>query len=182
MDSRAADGLGLLLAEQADATGFFAQNGLLLLAIAIIVLTLLALWSLRAKTLPYHGRPSLLTDAELVFFKVLRESVDNQFAICAMVRMADLIRVQPKTPKYQSWQNRIQAKHIDFVLCDHDSMEIRLAIELDDRSHERKDRQDRDAFVNEAFEAAQVPLLRVPVKNEYDVDSLKAALAEALGA
>ncbi len=73
-----------------------------------------------------------------------------------MVRIADLIRVRPKPPKWQSWQNRIHAKHIDFVLCDPETMEAKLAIELDDASHNRRDRVERDKFVDGALSAAGV--------------------------
>ena len=36
--------------------------------------------------------------------------------------------------KYFNW---ISQKHVDFVLCDKDTMQILCAVELDDRSHER---------------------------------------------
>ena len=41
-------------------------------------------------------------------------------------------------------------------------MRPRVGIELDDSSHAREDRQARDAFVEQVFEAAGVALLRFP--------------------
>lgn len=55
--------------------------------------------------------------------------------------------------------NKIKAKHVDFVLCDSIQIQPLLAIELDDRSHQRKDRQDRDIFVDKAFRSAGVPIV-----------------------
>ncbi len=40
-------------------------------------------------------------------------------------------------------------------------MQPLAGVELDDSSHNRKDRQDRDVFVEQAFSAAQLPLGRI---------------------
>ncbi|MFT5523024.1 MAG: hypothetical protein ACI9G1_003567 [Pirellulaceae bacterium] len=127
---------------------------------------------------PYEKRPSLLTNAELKFYHVLKEVVGD-LHIVAMVRMADLIRVKSDTQQRQAWQNKIQAKHIDFVLCDKNSMEPVVAIELDDSSHQRPDRVQRDQFVNGAFQAAGLNLLRIPVRQEYNKDELKKVIQDA---
>lgn len=52
---------------------------------------------------------------------------------------------------YRSYFNKVQAKHVDFVLCDK-KMVARIIIELDDSSHNRPDRQARDSFVDEILE------------------------------
>jgi very-short-patch-repair endonuclease len=98
------------------------------------------------------------------------------------VRLADLIQVRPQTTDHLAWRNRILCKHIDFVLCDHDSMEIRLAVELDDRTHQRPKRQERDAFVDSALEAAGIPLLRVKAAGSYDVEHIRQAVEERISA
>lgn len=154
---------------------------LLLLFAVLIAVALIALFRLRETAPPYEKRKSLLTDSELQFYDVLRDAAGD-WSICAMVRIADLIRVRKKTQKRQAWLNRILAKHVDFVLCDPATMEALLAIELDDKSHERPERQERDRFVNDAFAAAGLPLLRVPVQPEYDVDGLRKAIDQSLQA
>ena len=121
-----------------------------------------------------------MTKSELAFFRSLQEAVDGQWTIATMVRMADLIRVRADTPKSQSWRNRIHAKHIDFLLCDHGTMEAKLAVELDDTSHQRPDRVRRDKFVNAALESAGIPLLRIDVQDKYDTDDLRKRISEQL--
>jgi very-short-patch-repair endonuclease len=130
--------------------------------------------------LPYEKRTSLLTPAELNFYRVLQEAVHGDWAVQSMVRMADLVRVAPETPKFQAWQNRIHAKHIDFLLCDHGTMEVRLAVELDDRSHQRPDRVDRDEFVNRALADAGLPLLRVEVQDQYNSQEIRKSIDQFL--
>jgi hypothetical protein len=53
-------------------------------------------------------------------------------------------------------------------------------IELDDASHARADRQERDAFVARVFAAASLPLLRIPVQRAYDLQELSARLSAIL--
>jgi hypothetical protein len=56
-------------------------------------------------------------------------------------------------------------------------MSPRVAIELDDSSHAREDRQARDAFVEQVFQAAGVPLLRFPVQHAYNVSEVRSSLS-----
>ena len=58
------------------------------------------------------------------------------------------------------YYSRIQSKHIDFLLCNGDSLYPVVAIELDDNSHDSKERQARDGFINKTFESADIPLIR----------------------
>ena len=110
----------------------------------------------------------------------LHAAIDGRWAIFAMVRIADLLKVRSGTQKRQSWQNKINCKHIDFVICDPHNLEPVLAIELDDRSHQRADRIRRDEFVNDAFQAAELPLLRIRAAREYFADEILAELRDFL--
>lgn len=147
------------------------SGGIVLLITAVVAFALLALLR-RAAPPPYAKRKSLLTAAERRFHGVLRKAAEG-WTIFAMVRIADLLEVASDAPQRQAWLNRILSKHIDFVLCDGETLEAVLAIELDDRSHERADRIARDQFVDRAFAAAQLPLLRVKVEPEYDEGALR---------
>ena len=80
--------------------------------------------------------------------------------------------------KKKGFWSKISQKHIDFVLVDASDTAIRLAIELDDRSHDRQDRRARDAFVDGALDVAGIPILRVPAAGEYDARTLRTAIGE----
>ena len=123
-------------------------------------------WATPGK-LPYRARGKLVTKTELRFYKSLFKAVQDDFEIFAMVRIADLLRVESGAKNYRKWLNKILAKHIDFVLCDPGSLEPIVCIELDDPSHQRADRVERDIFVNHAFESANLPLLRIPTQQAY---------------
>jgi very-short-patch-repair endonuclease len=96
------------------------------------------------------------------------------------VRVADLLYTRKGTEKRQTHFNRISAKHIDFVLCRADDVSPVLAVELDDASHDRDDRKDRDTFVDGAFAAAGFPLLRVRARAGYNAGELARSIHEAM--
>lgn len=131
-----------------------------------------------ASKLPYQRKDYLLTKAERSFFGVLRGAVADQYLIFAKVRLADLVFIPRGTDKRQSHFNRIQSKHIDFVLCDHNAVRPLLAIELDDSSHGRADRRERDGFVDSALAAAGLPILHVPARSGYNVQEVANAIRQ----
>ncbi len=148
-----------------------------LVVAAMVIASIILLRTLNApRGLPYCRRPSLLTTAEARFYRTLAKAVDDRMTIFAMVRIADLLVVDSKTANGGGWFNRISCKHVDFVLCDPESLDAVMAIELDDASHGQPDRTERDTFVDAAFRSAGFPLLRIPAQAQYDVGELRATL------
>ena len=147
---------------------------------------------------PFQRKEYFLTNAERSFFGVLQGAVGQQYLIFAKVRLADLVfipkgtfsAVRPEgvegwtaeSPRaWRSHMNRIQSKHIDFVLCDRQSVRPLVAIELDDSSHQSADRQARDTVVEGVLEAAGLPLFRIAVRTGYNPADLTRAINEAIG-
>ncbi|MFZ0547806.1 MAG: DUF2726 domain-containing protein [Candidatus Promineifilaceae bacterium] len=127
--------------------------------------------------LPYELRDDFLSPAELNFYRVLRMLTADWAIVFTKVGLGDLFYSQ--TGDYGeniSYRNKIDRKHVDFLLCDIETIRPILGIELDDRSHQRDDRKERDIFVNQVFEAAGLPLARIPVRHSYSTDQLKSLL------
>ncbi len=122
----------------------------------------------RQPDFPYRLRENFLSPAELSFYRVLVQSVGESFSINNKVRLWDILTV-PKHEGSRSYENRISSKHIDFLLCDPTTMQPVLAIELDDASHARKDRQERDAFLDQALAAAGLAILHIRAARAYSV-------------
>lgn len=117
--------------------------------------------------LPYRRNQFFITDSEKSFFRVLKSEAPDGFLITLKPRLGDLLFVPRGTQHSHRHRNRINQKHVDFLIVNEGTLEPVLAIELDDRSHERADRKTRDAFVDDAFNAAGVPLLRVQAARTY---------------
>lgn len=126
----------------------------------------------------YRLRDDFLSPAEANLLRVLRDVAGEWALVCPKVRLADLVYA-PRQEERQAALNRISRKHLDFVLCDAGTLRPALAIELDDRSHERADRQERDAFVDEVLGSVGLPLVRLPVRHSYDLRALAVQIAAA---
>jgi len=149
-------------------------------ALAAVVL-LVAFFSLRSSPYPYERRGVMLGPAEINFFRTLQSAVREDWIILSMVRLTDVIKVRPKTRQHQIWQSRIFGKHLDFVICDYETMEVKLAIELEDPLQRRTEKSARNRFVNTALTAAGLPLLRVKVEEKYETSAVRKDIEDALG-
>jgi hypothetical protein len=158
------------------------NNWQLVLACAVgAVVLVVAFVSLRDGPLPYERRALLLSPPEINFLRSLQSAVREDWLVFSMVRLSDVLKVRPKTAQTQLWQNRIQSKHIDFVLCDYETLEVKLAIELDNPDQRRPERTRRDRFVSTALAAAGLPLLKVPVVEKYETAAIRKDIEDALG-
>jgi len=130
-------------------------------------------------SLPYRQRDDFLSPAELSFYRALSAAVGNRAHICPKVNLADIFFVV-KPNENQGARGRISQKHVDFLLCDSQSMKPLVGIELDDSSHARADRQERDALVDAVFAVAALPLVRIPAAGSYSPADLVSKLATHL--
>lgn len=158
-----------------------------LLALVVVVVIGMALFarlkaSIAAKSVPvpYHARRTLFTPAERSFLGVLDQAAAWRHRVFGKVRLADVIGVNKGVSGSvrTAANNRIQRKHLDFVLCDPADLRVVAAIEFDDASHGAAQRRARDAFLEAACEAAGVRLVRVPAASGYGLERVRALLAE----
>lgn len=129
----------------------------------------------------FESRQTLHSPAEQAFHAVLQQAIDNDtYQINGKTRLADVIQVDKQAwgPHWQAQFNRISSKHVDFVLLEKSTSRILGVIELDDSSHKRPDRQQRDRFVDRALERAGIPILHYPCRRNYSASELEEALDE----
>lgn len=124
----------------------------------------------------YFFKGSLITKNELNFYHILLDICnDLDFILFCQVSLYQIVGVQNKFSRrlYYSFFNKISRKCIDFVFCDKNDCSIKLCIELDDSSHNRKDRIYRDNFINDLFHDLSIPLLRYNSTFNYDKSDIK---------
>ena len=125
----------------------------------------------RTVELPFPLRDDFLSPTELSFCRVLEQLVGRSLRVCPKVNLGDLFFVV-RPNEHPGFRNKIDRKHVDFLLCDPNTFTPRLGIELDDASHARRDRQERDAFVDALCAAATLPLLHIRAQASYDARQL----------
>ena len=146
---------------------------------AAFLLLFLLLHLFRPKDKYPYERRDLLTSNELEFYQILYPIVCRHgWQLLMKMRLADIMAVRKGTEEYMKYFNKIKAKHTDFVFCDPDTLEILAGLELDDPSHERPDRMERDAFVDNAYAAADIPLIHV--WNPIEPEELERILLDVL--
>ena len=95
--------------------------------------------------------------------------------ILAKVRLADLVDVssQKQGKDRIKYFNMVSKKHVDFVLCKPDNLQVLALLELDDKSHQAQSRQQRDSFVDAVCQKAGYPVAHI-----YNFEDITAKLAE----
>jgi hypothetical protein len=131
--------------------------------------------------LSYRLTDKFLSAAELSFYRALLDAVAGQAVICAKVNLSDVFFVSRSDENPQAARNKIDRKHVDFLLCERQTMRPLVGVELDDSSHARADRQARDEFVDRVFQAASLPLIHVPAQAAYGVNELANLISPHLG-
>ena len=119
----------------------------------------------------YQAR-GLLTSNEWSAWKELtRQAAIHDLIVCPKVRLFDIVEPRSGDPHYMAYRGKIQSKHVDFVLCDK-HMKIKGIIELDDSSHDRYDRQERDKFVDEILRDVGYTVIHTRYITENTVDPI----------
>lgn len=119
-----------------------------------------------------YQRKMLLTKNEYGAFKKLQEITQEKgLIICPKVRLLDLI--EPRT-KEKTLLYKIQAKHVDFVICDN-NCRVKAIIELDDNSHNTQERKERDQFLDLVLTSTGYKVIRTRYITESTLESILGA-------
>ena len=133
----------------------------------------------RPSVLPYRLRKQFLSAAEASFYRSLVEAIDNKFLVFPKPSLKEFISVTDQN-NFQTHLNKIDRKHVDFLICDPKTMEPIFAIELDDASHRRAERGQRDTFLETVLSGVELPLVRIPVRSSYNIQELQVLFRNAV--
>lgn len=107
-----------------------------------------------------YERKYLMTLNEKDQFKKIKEWADkNGFIVFTKVRLLDLVTPRKDIDNFKGALWKIQAKHVDFIICDK-AIRIKCIIEIDDNSHKQPNRAERDVFVSEVLMACGYKVLQ----------------------
>lgn len=114
------------------------------------------------------------------FFRLLRTAVGPRGHVLAQVSLGRLLYLPGNNASNAgraAWSNKVSRKSVDFVICDPTMLRPLCAVELDDATHGRAARQQRDAEVEQLLAAAGLPLERFRVSKQYDERDIAARLS-----
>lgn len=116
---------------------------------------------------PYVKR-EIMTPAEMKLFHFMKQNLGyrEHIEIFTKVRLADIVDVDSNITTDKSFFYKICAKHLDFVICKATTLDIICVVELDDFTHNTKERQESDAFIMQVLYTAGIPIRRYKYKIE----------------
>ena len=99
---------------------------------------------------------------------------------CSFLPFPTLVEHKIKGQNWKGTLRHISEKSVDFVLCDKSFISPKLAIELDDKSHDRLDRIERDSEVERMLQEAEMPLLRFGNNGSFNKEEISRLVFEKL--
>lgn len=130
----------------------------------------------------YSAKKYIMTSAEAECFERLERICGGKYYIFPQIQLSSLLNHKIKGQNWRAALSRIQRKTVDFVLAEKTTMQTAYAIELDDRTHDRTDRVNRDSFVNQALNGSGIPLVRLRNINRMtDSDIIEVIKLSRLG-
>lgn len=116
----------------------------------------------------FYKKEYLLTQTELKIYKLLKQITDKMnLTLFCQVPMYELVNCN----NFKDFA-KIKSKSIDFVITEK-NCKIKLCIELDDYTHSKNKRIERDNFVNKVFDKIGTKLVRIKVQNYYSIEELE---------
>jgi hypothetical protein len=120
--------------------------------------------------LPYRLREHFMSTPELALFRVLQNMVQDYYVVCPKVALNDIFYIVRPNENVHFF-NKIFRKHVDFLLCEPDTLKPAFGIELVKPITKNETRQ-TDKFMQDLFLSAGLPLVHIPSNDHYDEDDL----------
>jgi len=123
--------------------------------------------AVQLQRLPYRVREPFLSSTEVALFRVLREMAGDRYVICPKVALNDVFYIVRPNENVHFF-NKIFRKHVDFLLCNPQSMVPAFGVEIV-KPVSKTETRASDQFMQELFTSAGLPLVHVPSAEHYEV-------------
>ena len=139
-------------------------------------------WSQKPFDYPYVARTHIYTKSERFFLGYLIRAMGEDYLIMGKVRVADILAVDSELnlSKKRAAFEKITKDHVDYLLCDRQTMGVVCVVELYDPSFDPKHQIIRGNFLDKAFRSAGIPLIRFTKKDEYRIWDVKRSIEKVL--
>ena len=153
----------------------------LLAAIVLIIIIAITLVFLKKRkpsgecnvAWPFYAKKPLTVPEQILYHRLV--AALPQCIVLAQVQLSQVLGVN-KGFNFGVWNNRINRMSLDFIVCLKDSTII-AAVELDDKTHEKKIRVKADAKKGKALSAAGIELIHWHVSALPDEKTIREAFA-----
>lgn len=157
---------------------------LLLLVVLVVVVAIIASRFMDSNNpYPFSKKTSLFTQIERSFLTLIERAVGDDYKVMNRVKLTDIVEVKAGVANNakRSAMLSANAKFIDYVLCDKDTMDIIAAIDLVNNNGKTGHKAKKDWFVTGALESAGIPHVRIKIKPGYKVKDIKECINFKIG-
>ena len=124
----------------------------------------------------YLPKMNPMTETEKTFLSYLKHFTDKyNLIILPQVQLQSIFKLSNN--KDITSFNKIKSKSVDFAIVDN-KYNYKLFIELDDYTHNPKNRIERDSFVNNLFNTYNLKLRRIKAQKNYDLELIENIIKE----
>jgi hypothetical protein len=128
--------------------------------------------------LPYRLRESFLSTPELALLRVLQDMAGRHYVICPKVALNDLFYIVRPNENVHFF-NKFFRKHVDFLLCEPNTLKPAIGIELV-KPVARTETREVDQFMQDLFLSAGLPLVHIRSSEHYSESDLEELLQLAI--
>lgn len=110
---------------------------------------------------PYKKKRHFLTLDEKELFLILQDLTAGNYLVFPQLHLSTLLQVKEESKDLSGkfeWLNKL---FVDFVIFDKQTIQPRLVIELNDKTHLWGNRKARDQFVKKSLEDNNIPFLAI---------------------
>lgn len=118
----------------------------------------------------YISKQKIMTNAEARFFEKLTRVTGDRFYILPQMHLSTFIDHKIKGQNWKAAFSTINGKSVDFLLVEKTTLRPVIAIELDDWSHDKAERIERDQKVEDILASANILLARFDGPDILDQD------------
>ena len=119
---------------------------------------------------PYRLRDYFLSTPEIALLRQLQRLVGDRYIICPKVALTDIFTIVRPNENVHFY-NKIFRKHVDFLLCDPQTLKPAIAVEVV-KPVAKSETRASDQFMEELFLQEGIPLVHVPLGERYEASDL----------
>ena len=128
--------------------------------------------------LPYRLKESFLSTPELALLRVLQNMAGRHYVICPKVALNDLFYIVRPNENVHFF-NKFFRKHVDFLLCEPNTLKPAIGIELV-KPVAKTETREADQFMQDLFLSAGLPLVHIRSSEHYSESDLEELLHLAI--
>ena len=127
---------------------------------------------------PYRLREHFLSTPERALLRTLQKMFGERYLICPKVALNEIFYIVRPNENVHFF-NKFFRKHVDFLLCDPETLKPAIGIELV-KPNSRAEAREGDQFMGELFLSARLPLVHVQSSEHYSEKHLTELLELAV--